>query len=109
LPGRGQTEALLALAAILVVAAMVAVAVWVVPIATSGVGAEDVAPKAATGSAVVHDDAGNVGSLSYPLPHGKVVSGAPSAVVHDDAGNMPTTTGAGSAVIHDDAGNLMPR
>ncbi len=108
MPGRGRMEALLAMAAVLAVAAMVAVAVWVVPLATSGVGAEDALQKAATGSAVVHDDAGNVGSLSYPLPHGKVVSGAPSAAIHDDAGNMPTT-GAGSAVIHDDAGTLMPR
>jgi hypothetical protein len=81
-------EVLLTMAAILVVAAMVAVAVWVVPLATSGVGAEDAIPKAGSGSAVVHDDAGNVGSLSYPLPHGKVVSGAVPAVVHDDAGNL---------------------
>ena len=80
LPGRGRTEALLAIATILAVAAMVAVAVWVVPLATSGVGAEDAIPKAGSGS----------------------------AVVHDDAGSMPTT-GAVSAVIHDDAGNLMPR
>jgi hypothetical protein len=81
LPGRGRIEALLAIVAILAVAAMVAVAVWVLSIATSGVGAEDVTPKAATGS----------------------------AIVHDDAGNMPTTTGVGSAVIHDDAGTLKPR
>ena len=108
LPGRGRMEVLLTMAAILVVAAMVAVAVWVVPLATSGVGAEDAIPKAGSGSAVVHDDAGNVGSLSIPLPHGKVVPGAPSAAIHDDAGNMPAT-GAGSAVIHDDAGNLTPR
>jgi hypothetical protein len=95
LPGRGRIEALLVMAAVLVVAAMVAVAVWVIPLTTSGVGAEDV-PKAGAGSAIVHDDAGNVNP------------GAVSAVVHDDAGNMPATGGA-SAVIHDDAGNLKPR
>ena len=60
LPGRGRMEVLLTMAAILVVAAMVAVAVWVVPLATSGVGAEDAIPKAGSGSAVVHDDAGNL-------------------------------------------------
>lgn len=109
LPGRGRMEVLLTMAAILVVAAMVAVAVWVVPLATSGVGAEDAVPTAGAGSAVVHDDAGDVGNLSYPLPHGKVVSGAVPAMVHDDAGNVSTTTGAGSAVIHDDAGTLTPR
>jgi hypothetical protein len=108
LPRRGRMEALLAIAAVLAVAAVVALLVWVVPLATSGVGAEDAVQKAGSGSAVVHDDAGNVGSLTYPLPHGKVVSGAVPAVVHDDAGNM-LATGAGSAVIHDDAGTLMPR
>ena len=107
--GRGRLEALLAIAAILAVAAMVAVAVWVVPLATSGVGAEDAVPTAGAGSAVVHDDTGDVGNFSYPLPHGKVVSGAVPAIVHDDAGNMPTTSGAGSAVVHDDASTLMPR
>jgi hypothetical protein len=73
-------ESLLVMAAVLAVAAGLALMAWVVPLATSGAGAEDVTPKAATGS----------------------------AVVHDDAGNMPAT-GAGSAVIHDDAGNLNPR
>ncbi len=32
-------------------------------------------------------------------------AGAGSAIVHDDAGNMPAT-GAGAAVVHDDAGNV---
>ena len=32
-------------------------------------------------------------------------AGAGSAIVHDDAGNMPAT-GAGAAVSHDDAGNV---
>jgi hypothetical protein len=88
-----RLNALLAIAAVLAVAAVLALAVWVVPLATSEVGGEDVTPKAGTGSAVVHDDAGNVRSLSYSLPHGKVVSGAVPAVVHDDAGNIPPGTG----------------
>lgn len=108
IPGRGRLNALLAAAAVLAVAAVLALMVWVVPPTTSDVGAEDAVPKAATGSAVLHDDAGNVGDLSYPLPHGKEVPGAVPAVVHDDAGNMPTTSGV-PAVIHDDAGNLTPR
>jgi hypothetical protein len=33
-------------------------------------------------------------------------AGAGSAIVHDDAGNMPPD--AGAAVVHDDAGNLKP-
>jgi hypothetical protein len=33
--------------------------------------------------------------------------GAGSALVHDDAGNMPVTD-AGSVVVHDDAGNVKP-
>jgi hypothetical protein len=61
--------------------------VWVVPLATNGVAAEEV-PEAGIGLAVVHDDAGNVGNLPYPLPHGKVVSGTGSAVIHDGAGNL---------------------
>lgn len=45
-----------ALLAIVVIAALVALLVWAVPFATSGVGAE----AAGTGSAIVHDDAGSV-------------------------------------------------
>jgi hypothetical protein len=54
-----------ALVAIVVIAAVVALMVWVVPLATSGVGAEDAIPKA--GSAVIPNE-----GLYYPLPHGKV-------------------------------------
>lgn len=68
----------LSVVAIVVIAAMVvALVVWTAPFATSGgVGAEDAIPKAGAGSAIVHDDAGNM-----PL-------GAGSAVIHDDAGNL---------------------
>jgi len=67
-----------AILAIVVIAAVVALVVWVEPLGTSGVGAEDVVPKAGAGSAIVHDDAGNV------LPDAGVVP----AVVLDDAGNV---------------------
>ena len=79
IPRRRRLNVLLAIAAVVVIAAMVALLVWVVPLATSVVGAEDAVPRA----------------------------GASTAVLHDDAGNMPPS--AGSAVIHDDAGNLRPR
>jgi hypothetical protein len=94
-PGRGRLEALLLIAAVLAVAAVLALTVWVVPLTTSAVGAEDAVQKAGAGTAVVHDDAGNVNPGAIP------------AIVHDDAGNMPA--GAGSAVIHDDAGTLRLR
>jgi hypothetical protein len=108
IPRRRRLNVLLAAAAVLVVAAMVALLVWAGPLTTSQVGTEDAIPKA--GSAVVHDDAGNLNRNSYPLPHGKVAqpfAGASDAVLHDDAGNMPPS--AGSAIIHDDAGNFLSR
>ena len=77
--GKRWLEALLTVAAILVVAAAMALLVWVFPFAGGGVGAQDAAnPKAgaAAGSAIIHDDAGN-------MP-----SGMGSAIIHDDAGNV---------------------
>ena len=56
----GRLEVLVAIAAIVVIAAVVALMVWVVPLATSGVGAEGAISKASAGSAIIHDDAGNV-------------------------------------------------
>lgn len=73
---RGRLNALLAMAAVIVIAVAVALLVWAGPMATSEVGTEDAMPKAASGSAVVHDDAGNI------LPD----AGAGSVVTHDDAG-----------------------
>ena len=72
---RRRLNVLLALAAIVVIAAVVALMVWVVPLATSGVGAEDAAPKAGAGSAVIPNE-----GLYYPLPHGKV---APAGIDAD--------------------------
>src|SRR5215213_6926056 len=92
---RRRLNVVLAIAAIVVIAAVVALIVWVVPLATSGVGAEDAAPKAGAGSAVIPNE-----GLYYPLPQGKV---APVGM-HDDAGNM--LSGAGTATLHDDAGNV---
>jgi ferric-dicitrate binding protein FerR (iron transport regulator) len=59
LPGgstRPRRRRLNVLVAIVVIAAMVALLVWAAPFGRSGVGAQD----AGAGSAVIHDDAGNV-------------------------------------------------
>jgi hypothetical protein len=73
IPGRGRRlEALLAIAALVVIVAVMTLLAWEVPPARSG--AEDATLKAGVVSAVIHDDAVNM-----PL-------GAGSAVVHDDAG-----------------------
>lgn len=88
---------MLAVAAVLVVVAVMAAMTWGMGVpATGGLGTENANLKAGPGSAVVHDDAGNI-----PL------TGSGSALVNDDAGNMPI--GAGSAIAHDDAGNVRPR
>jgi hypothetical protein len=58
---RRRLNALLVIAAIVVIAAVVALMVWVVPLATSGVGTAD----------AIRDD-----GLYYPLPHGKVAPDA---------------------------------
>jgi hypothetical protein len=47
------------LLAIVVAAAVVALVVWVVPLATSGVGAEDAIPKAETPWVTLYDDEGD--------------------------------------------------
>ena len=99
IPRRGRRrllEALLAIVATLVIVAVMALMTrGVLSPATGGVGAQDANLKAGAGSAVVHDDAGNM-----PPATGSVL-------VHDDAGNMPI--GAGTAIAHDDAGNVNPR
>ena len=92
----GRLEGLLAVAAVLVIVAAMAVMTWGIGApASSGVGAEDANLKAGSGSALVHDDAGNMPS-----------AGTGSTLVHDDAGAM--APGAGSVVVHDDAGNVKP-
>jgi len=96
IPRRRRWNALLAVAAVALIAVLMALWVWVVLPATSGIEAEDAVPTAGTGSAIIHDDAGNV--------HPGVTPGY--AIIHDDAGNVHPETGTGSAIIHDDAGNV---
>ncbi len=104
IPRRGRLQVVLAILAIVVIAAMVALLVWVVPLATSGVGAEDAIPKAGAGSAIVHDNAGNV----HRNEGSGVMWAAPFASSGVGAEDAKPKAGAGSAVIHDDAGNVQP-
>ena len=75
-PRRRRLHVLLVLVAVVVIGAMVALLIWAAPLARSGVGAQDANPNAGAGSAVLHDDVGNVHR------------NAGSAVLHDDAGNV---------------------
>ena len=59
-PRRRRLNVLLAILAIVVIAAMITLLVWAGALARSGVGAEDA--NAGAGSAVIHDDPGNVHS-----------------------------------------------
>ena len=90
IPRRGRPNALLVGVAVLAIAAIVALMVWVGPLGYGGVETRDAVPAA--GAAVVHDDAGAV--------HTGLAPGY--ATVHDDAGNMAPA--AGTAIVHDDAG-----
>ena len=56
---RRRLNAVLAIAAIVAIATVVALVVWVVPLATSGVGTEDVIPKAETPWVSLYDAEGN--------------------------------------------------
>ena len=59
IPRRKRLNVVVAIVAVVVIAVMVALLVWAAPLATSGVGAQDANLNNA-GSAVIHDDAGNV-------------------------------------------------
>jgi hypothetical protein len=100
-PQRSRLNVLLATLAIFVIAAVVALMVWVVPLATSGVGAEDAISKASAGSAIIHDDAGNLPTDAERAAFYQMRGTDPGKVA-------PLNAGAGSAVIHDDAGNVNP-
>jgi hypothetical protein len=94
---RRRLSVLLATAAVVVMIATVALVVmWAAPLARSGAGAQDANPSGAgAGSAIIHDDAGNVNDdYSHPLPPGKAEQlNAGSVVIHDDAGAVhPYTT-----------------
>jgi hypothetical protein len=66
IPGRGgRLDVLLAIAAIVMLVAVMALLVWAVPLAMSG--AQTANPSMGyAGSAVIHDDAGNVHRTLMP-------------------------------------------
>ena len=96
---------MLTVAAILVIVALMALMTRgvVAPTDTGGVGAQD-ANKAGIMHASMVKDVGQMRSTD-PGKGAPLNAGEGSAIVHDDAGNVPAT-GAGAAVIHDDAGNV---
>jgi hypothetical protein len=94
IPRRRRLEVLVAIAAIVVIAAVVALMVWVVPLATSGVGAEDAISK---GQGAVK----NTGIM-----HASMVKDMGQMRGTDPGKVAPLNAGAGSAVIHDEAGNV---
>jgi hypothetical protein len=61
-----RLNALLAITTIVIIAAAVTVMVWVVPLATSGVGAEDAIPKVETPWVTLYDDEGNAQLVPAP-------------------------------------------
>ena len=79
IPRRRRLNVLLAIVAVVVIAAIVVLMVWAPQLSTSGVRAQDANLNAGAGSAVIHDDAGN-------MP--PEVVGAGSAIIHDDPGNV---------------------
>jgi len=77
-----------------VIAAVVALMVWVVPLATSGVGAEDAISK---GQGAVK----NTGIM-----HASMVKDMGQMRGTDPGKVAPLNAGAGSTIVHDDAGNI---
>jgi hypothetical protein len=88
---RRRLEVLLAIAAIVVIAAVVALVVWVVPLAASGVGAEDAIPKAETPWVTLYDDEGNAHLVHVRT--GGAEDAPPWVRLYDDEGNVHLVTG----------------
>jgi hypothetical protein len=89
---RRRLNALLAVAAIVGVAAVVALLVWIVPLATSGAGAENAIPKAASPPWVtLYDDEGNAHLVQVRT--GGAEDGPPWVRLYDDEGNVHLVTG----------------
>jgi hypothetical protein len=78
--------ALPAITAIVVIAAMVALMVWVVPLATSGVEAEGSIPKADTPWVTLYDDEGNAHRVH--LRTGGAEDAPPWVRLYDGEGNV---------------------
>jgi hypothetical protein len=83
IPRHGRLNVLLA---IVVAAAVVALVVWVVPLATSRVGAEDAIPKAETPWVTLYDDEGNAHLVHVRT--GGAEDAPPWVRLYDEAGNV---------------------
>ena len=83
IPRRRRLNVLLA---IVVTAAVVALVVWVVPLATSGVGAEDAIPKAETQWVTLYDDEGNAHLVHVRT--GGAQDAPPWVRLYDEEGNV---------------------
>ena len=82
---REWLNALLALVAILVIAAVVALMVWAAPLATSGAGAEAAVPKPEASWVTLYDAEGNPHRIH--LRAGWAEDAAPWVVLYDAEGN----------------------
>jgi hypothetical protein len=82
---RRRLNAILAIAAIVGIAAVVALLVWVVPLATSGVRAEDAIPKVEPSWVTLYDGEGSAHQVHVRT--GGVEDAAPWVVLYDDEGN----------------------
>jgi len=112
----GRLEVLVAIAAIVMIAAVVALMVWVVPLATSGVGAEDAISKdqgTVKNTGIMHasmvKDMGQGAVKNTGIMHVSMVKDMGQMRGTDPGKVEPLNAGAGSAVVHDDASNVKPR
>jgi len=112
----GRLEVLVAIAAIVMIAAVVALMVWAVPLATSGVGAEDAISKgqgAVKNTGIMHasmvKDMGQGAVKNTGIMHVSMVKDMGQMRGTDPGKVAPLNAGAGSAIVHDDASNVKPR
>ena len=83
---RRRLNARPAVTAIVLIAAVMALVVWVVSLATSGVGAEDAIPKAQTQWVTLYDDEGNAHLVH--LRTGGAQDAPPWVRLYDEEGNV---------------------
>ena len=84
IPRRRRLNVLLAT---VVAATVVTLVVWVVPLATSGVGAEDAVPRAETPWMTLYDDEGDA-HLVHVVRAGGAEDAPPWVRLFDDKGNV---------------------
>jgi hypothetical protein len=87
IPSRRWLNALPPAITAIAVTAVVALVVWVVPLATSGVEAEDAIPKAETPWVTLYDDEGNA-HLVHHVRTGGAEDAPPWVRLYDKEGNV---------------------